>query len=285
MTRRPGNQLPARGPPPYGPAPVTSADASPDAGRHPLDDPVWHALSGPQRHQAEGDGAARRYQPEIAAFAALAPPEDGWPPGPEAWAALGAVVGPGGAALLAGVDLPEPPEGWKVVLALQGYQMVAAEPLGGPPAAAGGAMPPAPGGDGPPPIRRLTAEDVPAMVELVRLTEPGPFLPRTVEMGAYHGVIEGGRLVAMAGERVRLDGYTEISAVCTHPDARRRGLAAALTRHVARGIAARGDTPFLHVAVGNDGARRVYEALGFRVRRVVDFQMVEAVSRSVEPAS
>ena len=100
---------------------------------------------------------------------------------------------------------------------------------------------------------------------------PGPFAPRTIELGGYVGVVEDGRLLAMAGERMAVPGHTEVSGVCTHPDARRRGYGAALTAHVAAGIQARGETPFLHVVAGNDGARRVYEQLGFTHRCDVGF--------------
>jgi len=123
---------------------------------------------------------------------------------------------------------------------------------------------------------RLTAADVPAMTELVTLARPGPFRPRTIEMGDYYGVRDGDRLVAMAGERMRLDGYCEISAVCTHPDARRRGLGALLTLTVATGIRNRGQQPFLHVAEGNDSARALYEAVGMYHRTDLAFEVVEA---------
>ena len=118
--------------------------------------------------------------------------------------------------------------------------------------------------------------DVGEALALVELTRPGPFAERTIEMGRYWGHLDAGnRLLAMAGERLHLDGHTEISAVCTHPEARGQGLAAALTRHVARAILERDETPFLHVAEGNDGARRVYERLGFRRRRTVEFAYLE----------
>jgi predicted GNAT family acetyltransferase len=98
-------------------------------------------------------------------------------------------------------------------------------------------------------------------------------------MGRYWGHVDTeNRLQAMAGERLHLDGHTEISAVCTHPDARGAGLAGALTRHVARAILERDETPFLHVADDNDGARRVYERLGFRRRRTVEFAYLETPS-------
>ena len=110
------------------------------------------------------------------------------------------------------------------------------------------------------------------MVALVELTKPGPFLPRTVDLGGYEGVFDDdGRLVAMTGRRMQLDGWSEVSAVCTHPDVRGRGLAAALTHRVATAIRADGAEAFLHVAEDNHTARRVYERLGFVTRRMVDF--------------
>jgi predicted GNAT family acetyltransferase len=120
-------------------------------------------------------------------------------------------------------------------------------------------------------IVALTAAHVPQMLALVELTQPGPFRPRTIELGDYYGVFADGRLIAMAGERLQTPDFTEISAVCTHPAARGRGLAGSLTRHVARGILDRGQRPILHVAEHNHNAKRVYERLGFVVRRRLEF--------------
>jgi predicted GNAT family acetyltransferase len=126
----------------------------------------------------------------------------------------------------------------------------------------------------------LTDADVPAMLALVELTRPGPFRARTVELGHYVGVKVEGELLAMGGERLQTPGYCEVSAVCTHPTARGRGLAAALTQRVAAGILERGQTPLLHVATTNVGARRVYERLGFSVRRDVPFVLVRTPGES-----
>ena len=109
------------------------------------------------------------------------------------------------------------------------------------------------------------------MLALIELTEPGPFRPRTIELGGYVGIFHDDELVAMAGQRMHPPGYREISAVCTHPSARRRGYASILTAHVANEIAARGETPFLHLASGNDAARSTYEQIGFAVRTRVAF--------------
>jgi predicted GNAT family acetyltransferase len=115
-------------------------------------------------------------------------------------------------------------------------------------------------------IQPLSEADAPDMRALAELTQPGPFHARTHQLGDFVGVRENGRLIAMAGERLKLPGFTEISAVCTHPEARGRGLAAALMRKVAKGIQARGEEMFLHVYPHNKGAISVYEKLGFRHR-------------------
>jgi predicted GNAT family acetyltransferase len=119
-------------------------------------------------------------------------------------------------------------------------------------------------------IMKLTDEDAPEMLELATLTEPGPFLSRTHTMGTFLGIRIGGRLAAMAGERMRFPGYTEVSGVCTHPEFRGRGLARRLSAAVAASIEARGDQPFLHAWKTNHSAISLYEALGFKVRTEVN---------------
>ena len=173
---------------------------------------------------------------------------------PLVFAALGELVGPDGTAVLFRDRVPTPPEGWSEVYRASGAQMVAAD------------LPPAPDLD----FVALGQVDVDDMLELVQLTEPGPFMPRTIELGGYLGLRREGRLVAMAGRRFQLPGFVEVSAVCTHPEARRQGLGAALTLAVAHGIRADGDEPFLHVLGGNDAAIALYRAIGFEVRREVD---------------
>lgn len=120
----------------------------------------------------------------------------------------------------------------------------------------------------------LGPADVPDMLALVERTRPGPFLPRTIAMGTYLGIRARGRLVAMAGERLHPPGWTEISAVCTDPGHRGRGLATRLVRAVAAGVRERGETPFLHTAAANATAIRLYESLGFRLRRTRTFGAV-----------
>jgi predicted GNAT family acetyltransferase len=120
---------------------------------------------------------------------------------------------------------------------------------------------------------RLGEADVPEILDLVRRTNPGPFAERTIELGDYLGIRDGGRLVAMAGERFKVPGWTEVSAVCTDPGFRGRGLAARLVRAVVAGIRARDERPYLHAASINTGAIKLYERLGFAVRTPVIFGM------------
>jgi ribosomal protein S18 acetylase RimI-like enzyme len=238
---------------------------------HPLDNAAWHALTGPHAHLAEVVGPARRYPRSVSFFSAVDRLDaDGWD-------ALADLAGPGGSLLVSRPDVPPPPPGWTELGCVKGYQMVLEGPLGPGPDPDRG-----PDRDGFGPIRPLAAEDVPAMLALTELTRPGPFLPETFSLGGYVGVVRDGggdrrgELVAMAGQRLRLPGYTEISAVCVHPDVTGRGLATAVTRHVASAIVARGETPFLHVTVANDPARRVYERLGFTIRTTIDFTALQA---------
>ncbi|MEW2417354.1 GNAT family N-acetyltransferase [Streptomyces sp. NPDC046866] len=217
---------------------------------HVLDNPVWAALTGPHGGFTETGpaGLAARYVEDASPFAALADPQD-----PRAWADLAALAGPDAPVWVTG--LLRPPEGWTTVATIPGVQ------LDGTAVRAQAA----------PEAVRLGTADVPEMLELVELTRPGPFLTRTVELGTYLGIREGGRLVAMAGERMRPPGWSEISAVCTHPDHRGRGLAARLIRAVAAAIRSRGERPFLHAAADNEGAIALYESMGFTHRRRPDF--------------
>jgi ribosomal protein S18 acetylase RimI-like enzyme len=224
---------------------------------HPLDNAVWHALTGPQAAWAEtagsGAAAARRFPRDVSPFTGI--PDE---PDPGAWPALAQLVGAGPAVLFR--DHVDPPPDWSVAGGGTGWQMVAA-----------GALAPVDADRTGLALRDLTAADAGLMVDLVGRTRPGPFEARTVELGGYQGLFDGEALVAMAGRRLHVPGHVEISAVCTDAAYRRRGLAALLTREVAERIAAEGDTPVLHVAATNEGARRVYERLGFTVRREVHF--------------
>jgi ribosomal protein S18 acetylase RimI-like enzyme len=219
----------------------------------PLDNPVWHALTGPHARFAQGADLALRYDPAIAVFAAMP-----YAPAAPAWGALHALLEPaGGAALVQANGLDVPPT-FDTVRKLGGHQMIASERIGEPDDT----------------FAYLDTRDVEDMLALVNRTRPGPFARRTIELGTYLGVREDGTLIAMAGERMHLDGYTEISAVCTDERARKRGVATRLVRAIAAEIEGRGETPILHVATENAAAIRVYEALGFETRVTFDFFIV-----------
>jgi len=219
---------------------------------HPLDDPVLSSLRGTHAHLAEGDGAAIRYLGHVSPFASFDPRPDGG-----GYNDVARLVGRGNEVLFAGLPAPAP-DGWDVVASIEGVQM-----SGDRVAAVHD-----------PETVRLGADDVPEMLDLVERTRPGPFRKRTVEMGVYLGIRHEGALVAMAGERMRPDGYTEISAVCTDPGYRGRGLGARLIRAVAAVVRDRDEVPFLHAASVNVGAIRLYEALGFQVRRPITFTVL-----------
>lgn len=206
-------------------------------------------LTGPrQADLAIVRGGARRLDP---AFGVFAMTDDDTP---ETLAALGALVAEHGEAAIVEVEAPPPVPGVRVVSQAMCWQMVAEagiEPASAPDFE----------------IVPLGPADAHEMFDLAMLTRPGPFRTRTLELGDFVGVKLDGRLVAMAGERMKPNGFTEVSGVCTHPDVRGRGYAAALMRRVMAGIRARDETPFLHAYAENKGAIGLYETLGFRFRR------------------
>ncbi|WP_207004079.1 GNAT family N-acetyltransferase [Trinickia mobilis] len=230
---------------------------------HLLDNPVWQALTGPQRHFGIGDGRARRYQRDISPLAALENPLT-----TESWAALADIVEVGERIGLSGIRSESVPDGWETEWCYPFLQMICTRKSFRAPSS----------GTAAPMMRELCLSDGAAMVNLARLTQPGPMEERTVTIGRYLGIFdENASLIAMAGERVRLDGFTEVSGVCTHPDHRGKGYANVLVASLTKQIVERGDTAFLHVKDGNSGAARVYEKLGFSVRAVRDIAALKKV--------
>jgi ribosomal protein S18 acetylase RimI-like enzyme len=219
---------------------------------HVLDDMAWHALTGPHTGLAEAtpDGLARRYREDIAPFCGV-----GGLDGP-GWAALGELVGPGGVAVFLRGAVEAAPEGWAELLREPATQYVAGD-LTEPPVEASRE------------VRELTASDVPDMIRLAADTEPGPFGRNSHLTGRWFGVRRAGRLVAMAGERMRVEGFGEVSGVCVDPSVRGEGLGAVVTLAAAHGIRERGDHAMLHVREGNEAAHRLYRRIGFEVRRLV----------------
>lgn len=236
---------------------------------HVLDNPAWAALTTVHAEFAVGGDGARRYRREVLPFAALAP---------GAWAAdallasarradaratdtraadLDLLFEPGESFFLIG-DLPELPPNWLLELELPCAQLLAPEDIR--------MLPPVTES-----LVALGAEDRDEMFRLVMAVQPGYYLPDTPELGSYFGVFDKGRLAAMAGERLRMTGYSEISAVCTLPEYRGRGFAQQLMRRVCEAEVAEGVQPFLHVSKANTRALRLYERLGFRHRRDISF--------------
>jgi ribosomal protein S18 acetylase RimI-like enzyme len=218
-----------------------------------LDNPIWHALSTTHSSFAEGDDLAKRYPPAVTPLAGTRDQSTA------AYTSLFHLLPPGG---VAGILLEEPsslPNDWRVVHQGRLNQMVWDRAVD---------VEEHPWED----MRGSNSDE---MLALVELTKPGPYGRRTPEMGRYLGIRQNGELAAMAGERLRLPGYTEISAVCTHSNHRGRGYATSLVSVLVREVRERNEIPFLHVAIENLGAIRVYEALGFKTRRVIHLAVVK----------
>lgn len=222
-----------------------------------LDNLFWHALAGPQAHFAVGGDEVRRFAPGFSPIVGFADPThpkldalipfcqsgeqfycDGW---------SGAV-----------------PAGWQVDAEARMQKMIWRAPM--------------PATDEAPEAVRLAPEQIPQILELVGLTRPGPFGPRTIELGEYYGLVEpgSGRLMAMAGERCAAGPLREISGVCTHPDFQGRGLARRLMAKLIRRQMARGETPVLHVMSVNEGAIALYKRMDFDAHRE---SVVRVISR------
>jgi ribosomal protein S18 acetylase RimI-like enzyme len=218
-----------------------------------LDNITWHTLTGPHARYADGTAAVRRYargfspivgfadpsQPDLAGLSRFCEPGehfycDGW----------------SGAA----------PAGWQVDFESTMFRMIWDAPM--------------PAADDFPDAVPLGPAHAAQALELATLTRPGPFGPRTIELGEYFGVFDGQRLVAMAGERMCAGTLREISGVCTHPDFQGRGLARRLMLTLVRRQMQRGATPFLHVMRDNRGAHGLYERMGFRGYREVVVRVV-----------
>ncbi|QAY64868.1 GNAT family N-acetyltransferase [Xylanimonas allomyrinae] len=226
-----------------------------ETGTDVLDAAPWSSLTGAHAHLAEGNELVLRYPADVSPFAAVRSWDE-----PEVFAAILAVVGPGASFPAPPDDVALPP-GWAREPHLPGVQLVETDALRARTRPDDEAV-------------VLGADDVPEMLDLVERSRPGPFLPRTYLLGRYVGIRRDGLLVAMAGERLRPTGWTEISAVTTDPRHRGRGLATRLVLDVAHHIHARGDRALLHAAASNTGAIRLYQTLGFTLRRTTGFGSV-----------
>lgn len=217
------------------------------AAEHPLDRVVWTALTTRQAYLAQGDACALRMDPEHGLFAAMAEPT------PQGLAALADLIPEAGQLGVVETGPPPVPEGAKVISQAPVWQMIHD---GRAPAAADGLD-----------VLPLTEADAPEMLALATLTRPGPFYGRTHRLGDFFGVRIDGRLAAMAGERLKVPGFTEVSGVCVYPDFRGRGLARMLMGVVIARILARGEQAFLHAYPSNTAAIALHQSMGFALRR------------------
>ena len=232
---------------------------------HPLDNPIWNSLTTIHAHFAEAASLARRFPSDVTALGALMGPTE------EAWSALAGLPSAAKVTVLV-FDAPvDPPAGWEVLESAVGLQMIYEDrkPPSPPPASAAFSEE----------IIELAAADAPEMLALAELTRPGPFGIRARELGTFLGIRREGKLIAMAGERLRLPGFTEVSAVCTHPDHTGHGHAAVLVTAAMERLCRRGEVPFLHVRERNTRAIELYLRLGFKRRRAFQFTAVRAPAR------
>jgi predicted GNAT family acetyltransferase len=212
---------------------------------HILDRPAWSALETRHAAFAEGGDLAKRYHPSIVPFAAAR--DDA----PECVRQLGELAGSGESLAIIQAAPIVVPSGHVVTLTADAVQMVAERHLSQ---------------VRDPRVEPLGEADAQAMLDLAMLTKPGPFTLKARSLGSFWGVKRNGALIAMAGERMKQPGYTELSGLCVHPESQGTGLGRLLLQLVAGEIFARGDQPYLHAFASNTGAIALYESLGFRLR-------------------
>jgi ribosomal protein S18 acetylase RimI-like enzyme len=244
----------------------------------PLDNVIWHALKTRHSRFAEIYGNAARFTPDVTLFAAF----EGDPA--EGYASLSTLASPEGVIRLFLESPYEERQGWTHVAGARVVQMIwDGEPerrtsLSGSISTNAKTEGLATNHHAEAEIVQLGAADSREMMELTALTKPGPFEKRTHELGTYLGIRREGKLIAITGERMKVPGFTEVSAVCTHPQHTGRGYARMLMNKVMQGIFDRGETPFLHVREGNARAIELYERLGFRERKVVNLAVLRKQS-------
>lgn len=223
-----------------------------------LDNPIWQALSTTHAAFNEGDERLKYFYPEISPFVAMAD----WQEEDRAYAKTHLPADRGFFYIIR--DKIQLPDSCRKAFTIPLWQMLMQQHV---PFTLSDVT-----------IQPLDHSHIPAMIELTALTRPGPFTQRTIEFGNYIGIFENDQLVAMAGERLKVPGYTEVSAICTHPDATGKGYGAALLSAACTRILEKGDIPFLHVRNDNIRAIKMYEKAGFSIRCEMDFAIFKKIS-------
>ncbi len=218
-----------------------------------LDNPAWHSLNEAHRDFNVGNDTIRLYRPDVCPFGGIHPAS------PEVMIQLNELIHPGATFFILG-ELPALPEGYELIHELPCAQMVCQKPILA---------------SQQEPLVYLNDHFREELVQLVQLVQPGYFQQKTCEMGDYFGIFQAGRLVAAAGERMQMDGFTEVSAVVTHPDYGGKGYAKQLVAHVVNKNLTRGKIPYLHVAEQNLPAIGLYEKLGFEKRRTIPLRKIQ----------
>lgn len=211
---------------------------------HPLDNVSWNSLTTRHRSLGAVGEKAAAYHPQISMIAAVAEVTA------EAYMELSTLVQPGAPVAVIGNKVPDNLPQWTIMRRAEAYQMTTDKPIDYRQVE----------------VEPLTPVDVPAMMELAKLTNPGPFSPRTIEMGTYIGIKKHGQLIAMGGERMKPEGYTEISAICTHPEHRGKGYATTITGILTNHVLEQGEPPFLHLFTENTPAQKLYQKHGYKTR-------------------
>lgn len=222
---------------------------------HPLDNPIWNALISNDKNKNQGNDRVTIFYPEISPFVGL----ENWTPFFQQMLFEQLPATRSCSTLIAQPFKLK--DNFDLIFSLNLYQLVCTsiKPFNGKSAQ----------------LVRLVDKDIPAMLELTALTKPGPFSERTIDFGNYVGIFDGQKLVAMAGERLHLPNYTEVSAVCTHPDYAGRGYAALLVYHLTQHILKSGKSAFLHVRQDNERAIQLYQGIGFEIRTDMYFAVIK----------
>ena len=222
---------------------------------HLLENPVYNALITGDKHLSLGNEQVKYFSEEVSPFAGFAEDNN------HGFAELYELLPQGRRILYAIPSTIQAPKGWQLQHEIKGLQFI----YEGSKNIEGNFSN----------IVPLTTEHVDEMIELVKLTKPGPFGKRTIDFGSYHGIFDQNKLVAMTGQRLHVGNYTELSAVCTHPDHLGNGYASSLMKHQLQIILNNGQQPFLHVRDDNERAIAVYDRLGFKVSRTMNFYFMK----------